>query len=172
MAVGCKNAFFLIFDIYHFALKIVTYVTSYTGYASLVKFLFLSSLRLISAYAAQKMKFSIKDFFSKCDQIRSFLKKFSVENFIFCAVFFLIRSISFQHFLRETRIYPFFVYSTLISLVLFVGIFFPSRWCWTPFLIGLQAVSQYIWGKGRFLRLIVFFLEQPQANVALYDIFS
>ena len=33
--------------------------------------------------------------------------------------------------------------------------------CWTPFLIGLQAVSQYIWGKGRFLRLIVFFLEQP-----------
>ena len=27
-----------------------------------------------------KMKFTIKDFFSKCDQIRSFL------NFIFCAV--------------------------------------------------------------------------------------
>ena len=42
---------------------------------------------------ARKMKFSIKDFFSKCDQIRSFLriwlhlpKKLSVENFIFCAV--------------------------------------------------------------------------------------
>ena len=39
------------------------------------------------------MNFSIKDFFSKCDQIRSFLriwshllKKFLVENFIFCAV--------------------------------------------------------------------------------------
>ena len=37
-------------------------------------------------------KFSIKDFFSKCDQIRSFLqvwsnllKKFLMENFIFCA---------------------------------------------------------------------------------------
>ena len=29
----------------------------------------------------QKMKFSIKDFFSKCDQIRS-----KLENFIFCAV--------------------------------------------------------------------------------------
>ena len=36
------------------------------------------------------MKFSIKDFFSKCDQIRSFLriwshllKKFLMENFIF-----------------------------------------------------------------------------------------
>ena len=39
---------------------------------------------------AQKMKFSIKDFFSKCDQIRSFLliwshllKKYLMENFIF-----------------------------------------------------------------------------------------
>ena len=42
---------------------------------------------------AQKMKFSIKDFFSICDQIHSFLriwshllKKSSMENFIFCAV--------------------------------------------------------------------------------------
>ena len=39
------------------------------------------------------MKFSIKDFFGKCDQIRSFLriwshllKKSLMENFIFCAV--------------------------------------------------------------------------------------
>ena len=39
-----------------------------------------------------KMKFSIKDFFSKCDQIRSFLriwshllKKSLMGNFIFCA---------------------------------------------------------------------------------------
>ena len=39
------------------------------------------------------MKFSIKDFFSKCDQIRNFLriwshllKKSLIENFIFCAV--------------------------------------------------------------------------------------
>ena len=42
---------------------------------------------------AQKMKFSIKDFFSKCDQIRRklriwshLLKKSQMENFIFCAV--------------------------------------------------------------------------------------
>ena len=41
---------------------------------------------------AQKMKFSIKDFFSKRDLIRSFLqiwsyllKKSLMENFIFCA---------------------------------------------------------------------------------------
>ena len=42
---------------------------------------------------AQKVKFSIKDFFCKCDQIRSFLriwshllKKSSMESFIFRAV--------------------------------------------------------------------------------------
>ena len=39
-------------------------------------------------FTAQKIKFFIKDFFSKCDQIRSFhLKKSLMENFIFCAVF-------------------------------------------------------------------------------------
>ena len=44
---------------------------------------------------AQKMKFSIKDFFSKCDQVRSFRriwshlpKKSLIENFIFCAMEF------------------------------------------------------------------------------------
>ena len=47
----------------------------------------------IASDTAQKMKFSIKDFFSKCDQIRSFLrtcshllKKSLTENIIFCAV--------------------------------------------------------------------------------------
>ena len=44
-------------------------------------------------HTIQQMTFSIKDFFSKCDQIRSFLpiwlhllKKSLIENFIFCAV--------------------------------------------------------------------------------------
>ena len=43
--------------------------------------------------AAQEMEFSIKDSFSKCDQIRRklriwshLLKKSLMENFIFCAV--------------------------------------------------------------------------------------
>ena len=43
---------------------------------------------------AYKMKYSIKDFFSKCDEIRRKLriwlhlqKKFLMENFIFCAVY-------------------------------------------------------------------------------------
>ena len=46
--------------------------------------------RFIYTYTAQKMKFSIKDFFSKCDQIRRklriwshLLKKSLLENFIF-----------------------------------------------------------------------------------------
>ena len=52
----------------------------------------MANLDLVST--EQKMKFSIKDFFSKCDQIRSILriwsnllKKSLLENFIFCAVF-------------------------------------------------------------------------------------
>ena len=46
-------------------------------------------------FTAQKMKFSIKDLFSKCDQIRSLLRirshllmKSLMENFIFYAVLF------------------------------------------------------------------------------------
>ena len=38
-------------------------------------------------FNAQQIKFSIKDFSSKCDQIRSKPKKSLMENFIFCAVF-------------------------------------------------------------------------------------
>ena len=64
-------------------------------------------------FAAQKIKFSIRNFSSKCDQIRSFTwillhlqKKFLVENFIFCAA--INR--------RRARIYPlrFFLISTFL----------------------------------------------------------
>ena len=60
-----------------------------------------------------KMKFSIEDFFSECDQIRSklrtwpyLLKKSLTENFIFCAmssVFHLmeIQKISLPVFIRK-----------------------------------------------------------------------
>ena len=50
------------------------------------------SLRNGVLFTAQKMKFFIKDFFSKCDEICNFLriwshllKKSLMENFIFCA---------------------------------------------------------------------------------------
>ena len=48
-------------------------------------------LHLFVRYTAQKMKFCIKDFLSKCDQIPGFLQIWShllmkslMENFIFC----------------------------------------------------------------------------------------
>ena len=54
---------------------------------------------LEKSFTVEKMKFSIKDFFSKFDQIRSFLriwshllKKSLIENSIFCAVFLVILS--------------------------------------------------------------------------------
>ena len=59
------------------------------------------------AHTAQKMKFSIKDLFRKCDQIRSFLgsflriwshllKKSLMENFIFCAVLIIVNWFTFS----------------------------------------------------------------------------
>ena len=50
-------------------------------------------LKQTATITAEKMKFSVKDFFSKCDQIRRklriwshLLEKSFMENFIFCAV--------------------------------------------------------------------------------------
>ena len=61
-------------------------------------------------YTAQKMKFSIKDFFSKCDQIRSFLricahllKKSLMEKFIFCERYF---TIAFNNISSEENLLP------------------------------------------------------------------
>ena len=69
---------------------------------------------------AQKMKFSIKDFFSKCDQIRSFLriwshllKKSLKENFIFCAVQVYHFSISLFG-LSNTKLFNYNSHSTQI----------------------------------------------------------
>ena len=52
-----------------------------------------ASTEMIAILTAQKMKFSIKYFFNKCDQIRRklriwshLLKKYLMENFIFYAV--------------------------------------------------------------------------------------
>ena len=75
----------------------------WTSYARSIYVLYLrgvkslqSETQLAQIYAcciAQKMKFSMKEFFSKCDQIlrklrigTHLLKKSLIENFIFCAV--------------------------------------------------------------------------------------
>ena len=62
----------------------------------------------LSAITAQKMKFSIKDFFSKCDQIRRklriwshLLKKSLIENFICCAVLFCSPTANFGPLSKE-----------------------------------------------------------------------
>ena len=69
---------------------------------------------LMSSITAQKMEFSIRDFFSKCDQIRSFLRIWShvlmkslMENFVFCAVNVWGRMTSFSvvicsHFQKQS----------------------------------------------------------------------
>ena len=56
MKMDRKNVFF-IFDIYYLALKIVTYVMSYTEYASLVKILL--KLKLIKAHLSLFRLFSV-----------------------------------------------------------------------------------------------------------------
>ena len=55
---------------------------------------------IVLSHTTHKMKFSVKDFFSKCDQIwrklriwSHLLKKSSMENFIFCAVSTITRPI-------------------------------------------------------------------------------
>ena len=59
-------------------------------------------MNFVALLTAKKMKFSIKEFFSKCDQIRSFLRiwshllnKFLMENVIFCTVLSIL-SVDFQ----------------------------------------------------------------------------
>ena len=72
----------------------------------------------IAQFTAQKRKFSVKDFFSKCDQILRFLpiwshllKKSLMKNFSFCAVI-----IGFQ-LLVQNNLFPafscHFFYNTL-----------------------------------------------------------
>ena len=75
--------FHFIFN-FHFIVFVIVIIIIYT-YFSRESFI---STTVISFHAAQKMKFSIKDFCSKCDQIRSFLliwshllKKFLMEDF-------------------------------------------------------------------------------------------
>ena len=69
---------------------------------------------VLSSFTAQKMKFSITDFFSKCEQIRSFLRIWShllmkslMDNFIFCAVFELVNIKQELRMPSSNKIYKF-----------------------------------------------------------------
>ena len=81
-------------------LNLLNFIKHFKFYLKLY-FWWWESLRTKShkTYTAQKMKFSITDFFSKCVQIRNFLriwshllKKSVMENFIFSGVMFKILS--------------------------------------------------------------------------------
>ena len=63
-------------------------------------------------HTAQKMKFSVEDFFSKCDQISflriwsHLLKKSLMENFIFCAVSLVVMGWSSPRLCYENTVLP------------------------------------------------------------------
>ena len=72
-------------------------------------------------FHTQKMKFSIKDFFSKCDRIRRklriwshLLKKSLMENLVFCVVIRLNATIKLKHYIPRNR-QEFFAYDCKIS---------------------------------------------------------
>ena len=95
---------------------------------------------------AQKMQFSIRDFFSKCDQIRSFLriwkhllKKSLMENFIFCVV----------HNSSQWE-YPGFLY-------LLQNVFKERNWRGKSFVNGEK--SRILWHKSLKFPRSVFLLE-------------
>ena len=62
-----------------------------------------------SSDTAQEVKFCFKDFFSKCDQIRSFLRIWScllkspIENLIFCAVLKVKTALQISNFEKLIR---------------------------------------------------------------------
>ena len=78
---------------------------------------FMPKLRLRQPrFTVQKMKFSIKDFSSKCDQIRSFLQIWShllnkslMENFILCAVYSIREPSYFYNLYYQKRFQPYYV---------------------------------------------------------------
>ena len=96
-----------------------------------------------ACFTAQEIKFPIKDFFSKCDQIHKklwiwsyLLKKSLMENFIFCALFSAIKVHENLCFLRkflETRqinncwyysqfkMQPFFEF-IILKIIVFIAI--------------------------------------------------
>ena len=106
------------------------------------------------------MKFSTKNFYSKCDQIRwklwiwsHLLKKPFMENFIFCAVNWrnVMKIKKLSDFLGSLGIliFPVFIYSTnLILWKSFIAQYDESRSMFSKLKCGLQAISALATGAG------------------------
>ena len=109
-----------------------------TEMSTLLKVKAFTSLNMLPRIStAQKMKFSIKDFFSKCDQIRRKLRIWShllkkslmeMESFIFCSVKPVTNS-------WDSKGCPYHTCNTLITNIdcvksvhirIFSGLYFPS----------------------------------------------
>ena len=108
-------------------------VNIYKFYYVKTEWIYEKVLKKIYLLTAQKIKFSIKDFFRKWDQIRRklriwshLLKESLMENFIFCAVLVSLTSLSIftftysliplqkstalQHFSKIFRIFQFAIF--------------------------------------------------------------
>ena len=107
------------------------------------------------------MKFSIKDFLSKCDQIRSFLriwshllKKSLMENFIFCAVVVALCEHTFLH-------------DTTWNLSVFfrlINIFYKVYWIValrSPAFLHLKARTNLKWNLKSVLKILKIHRKTP-----------
>ena len=90
------------------------------------------------------MKFSIKDFFSKCDQIRSFLKKPLMEKLIFCAVQTNEKS------LQKTQFLVTIIMKHNLLLLLFYILSFIIRILIIPKLVNKFALDLHSWPVEQF----------------------
>ena len=109
---NCQNIFFMKHMLGAISVNPTTWLkTLLNSWKHLKKLVTRRLFPILMRDAAQKVKFSIKDFFSKCDQIRTklriwshSLKKSLMENFIFCAVRTFYSSIQWTHIFMEFHI--------------------------------------------------------------------
>ena len=128
---------------------------------------FFLKIKLKCCYCtAKKMKFSIMDFFSKCDQISSLLriwshllKKYLMENFIFCAVLDLlsVKEIELSNNFAKKRLDQYEFEKILLCLHI-------HRWkilmiSWTKSLDNFSEIMFSL--SDIFLCLILFFSKHP-----------
>ena len=127
------------YRIYHFNLSLI-YIMLKFSKLSHIKALDIEFWVFLynTSFTVQKMKFSIKDVFSKCDQTRSFrsfrsflqiwshlLKESLMENFIFCVVIFMF------------FLYFFIMFTSLINFLLY----------FLPFIMYHSPINKIVWSS-------------------------
>ena len=118
----------------------------------------------LALYTTQKMKFSSKDFSSKCDQIHRklriwshLLEKSLMENFIFCAVLFRKYILKIPVFFR---FFPFKSFEILFKVYHFLEI---EKTSWIMYLV--KNICVWVW--------YIFAMTAPMSpNCSFYDMDS